>query len=135
MFFLILQDKLSTVESFNQRSRTELPSPKEIEHTEVKVMEIEHTEVKVEVAKTTITKKTVTQVMTSVTPVIGAEDVEGPAMKFQPSEDIEGSATNFHCLYETAHDMIGAYQRDVVCNGDLQTKDGLGDLQDNAKVS
>lgn len=73
--------------------------------------------------------------MTSVTPVIGTEDIKVVTMKVQPPEDIEGSATKFHCLYEMAHDMIGAYQRDIVCNGNIQTKDGLGDLQDNAMVS
>ena len=50
------------------------------------------------------------------------------------SEDIEGSATKFHTLYDTAQEMIAAYQRDIVCHGNLQAKDGIGDLQDNAKV-
>ncbi|XP_053396069.1 dystrophin-like isoform X7 [Mercenaria mercenaria] len=104
-----IKDKLANVLLLDVTDNTELRSPKEIEHTEVKV----------EVAKTAVTKTTVSQVMTSVTPVLTA--------------DIEGSAKKFHSLYETAQEMIEVYQRDIVCHGNLQAKDGIGDLQDNAK--
>lgn len=102
---------MANVQAFDLTGGTEIHSPKEIEHTEVKV----------EVAKTTVSMTTVSQVMTSTTPIFTAED-------------IEGSATKFHSLYDTAKEMIEAYQRDIICHGNIQTKDGTGDLQDNAKV-
>lgn len=49
-------------------------------------------------------------------------------------QDVEGSATKFHSLYEMAMEMIDAHQRNTVFNGEIRPEDVKGDLQDNAQV-
>ncbi|XP_052810329.1 dystrophin-like isoform X2 [Mya arenaria] len=48
-------------------------------------------------------------------------------------DNVDGSPSKFHSIYESTLEMIETYQRELVNYGEIQPHDVKGDLQDNAK--
>ena len=87
-----------------------IPSPKHVDHTEIKV----------EVTKTTVTR-------TEMVPIAATE--------FDAKEgEVTDTAAKFHIVYEKTLGVLENFQKETLKNGEIDSKDVQGDLQANAKV-
>lgn len=81
------------------------------------------------------TEQTQVKIVTSVITNTTVVEVMSSSVSPGPVQEVDGSASKFHSLYEMAMEMIDAHQRNTVCHGEIQPEDVKGDLQDNAMVT